>query len=203
LETLAAELKANPAATPPKKLGGASAAAQASPTAVSPAAKSTSSARKAKTLKEESKDDSHQASGSKRASSTSATSFAHPGSSKRTRLLDKHVSRSPKAKRSTDSPAYNMEGSSSGKHDGDGIMSSHSMMSEGSSFLPDILPSPSDHVVNKNIMPTPLKIGFLGIGIMGSGMVENLLKSGHEVTIWVSVRLICCLEGHLIEYLKT
>ncbi|XP_013387400.1 glyoxylate/succinic semialdehyde reductase 1 isoform X2 [Lingula anatina] len=36
----------------------------------------------------------------------------------------------------------------------------------------------------KNIIPTPCKIGFLGLGIMGSGMVRNLLKSGHEVTVW-------------------
>ena len=36
----------------------------------------------------------------------------------------------------------------------------------------------------RNIIPTPMKIGFLGLGIMGSGMVFNLLKSGHEVTVW-------------------
>lgn len=29
-----------------------------------------------------------------------------------------------------------------------------------------------------------MKIGFLGLGIMGSGMVRNLLKAGHEVTVW-------------------
>lgn len=27
-------------------------------------------------------------------------------------------------------------------------------------------------------------IAFLGLGIMGSGMVRNLLKAGHEVTVW-------------------
>ena len=36
----------------------------------------------------------------------------------------------------------------------------------------------------KSIIATPAKIGFLGLGIMGSGMVTNLLKSGHEVTVW-------------------
>ncbi|CAD5119460.1 DgyrCDS8066 [Dimorphilus gyrociliatus] len=33
-------------------------------------------------------------------------------------------------------------------------------------------------------IPTPQRIGFLGIGNMGHGMVANLLRSGHEVTIW-------------------
>lgn len=28
------------------------------------------------------------------------------------------------------------------------------------------------------------RIGFIGLGIMGSGMVANLVKAGHEVTIW-------------------
>lgn len=28
------------------------------------------------------------------------------------------------------------------------------------------------------------KIGFIGLGIMGRGMVHNLLKAGHDVTIW-------------------
>lgn len=36
----------------------------------------------------------------------------------------------------------------------------------------------------KAVIPTPLRIGFLGLGIMGQGMVMNLLRSGHEVTIW-------------------
>ena len=27
------------------------------------------------------------------------------------------------------------------------------------------------------------KIGFIGAGIMGQGMVQNLLKAGHEVNI--------------------
>jgi 3-hydroxyisobutyrate dehydrogenase-like beta-hydroxyacid dehydrogenase len=28
------------------------------------------------------------------------------------------------------------------------------------------------------------KIGFIGLGIMGSGMVGNLVKAGHDVTVW-------------------
>ncbi|XP_067663352.1 cytokine-like nuclear factor N-PAC isoform X2 [Haliotis asinina] len=36
----------------------------------------------------------------------------------------------------------------------------------------------------KSVIPTPLRIGFLGLGIMGQGMVMNLLRSGHEVTVW-------------------
>ena len=29
-----------------------------------------------------------------------------------------------------------------------------------------------------------MKIGFIGLGRMGSGIAENLLKAGHEVTVW-------------------
>ena len=29
-----------------------------------------------------------------------------------------------------------------------------------------------------------MKIGFIGLGRMGHGVVENLLKAGHEVTVW-------------------
>ena len=35
-----------------------------------------------------------------------------------------------------------------------------------------------------DMKPTDSKIGFLGLGIMGSGMVKNLVDSGHNVTIW-------------------
>lgn len=37
---------------------------------------------------------------------------------------------------------------------------------------------------NAGASPTHLKIGFLGLGIMGQGMVMNLIRSGHEVTVW-------------------
>nr|XP_018899890.1 PREDICTED: putative oxidoreductase GLYR1 homolog [Bemisia tabaci] len=36
----------------------------------------------------------------------------------------------------------------------------------------------------KNVLPSDLKFGFLGLGIMGSGMVKNLLNSGHSVIVW-------------------
>ncbi|OCT61801.1 putative oxidoreductase GLYR1 isoform X1 [Xenopus laevis] len=38
--------------------------------------------------------------------------------------------------------------------------------------------------INGNIVPTDKKIGFLGLGLMGSGIVSNLLKMGHSVTVW-------------------
>ena len=28
------------------------------------------------------------------------------------------------------------------------------------------------------------KLGYIGLGIMGGPMVENLLKAGHDVTVW-------------------
>merc|ERR1711928_203004 len=36
----------------------------------------------------------------------------------------------------------------------------------------------------KNVQPSSSKFGFLGLGIMGSGMVKNLLNSGHKVIVW-------------------
>ncbi|XP_016657812.1 putative oxidoreductase GLYR1 homolog isoform X1 [Acyrthosiphon pisum] len=42
----------------------------------------------------------------------------------------------------------------------------------------------SKALLAKNITPSPLKFGFLGLGNMGSGIVKNLLNSGHHVIIW-------------------
>ena len=47
-----------------------------------------------------------------------------------------------------------------------------------------MLPSLCDTFVSKKIIATPMKIGFLGLGLIGSGAVDSLLRSGHEVTIW-------------------
>ncbi|XP_051995968.1 cytokine-like nuclear factor N-PAC isoform X5 [Xyrauchen texanus] len=38
--------------------------------------------------------------------------------------------------------------------------------------------------INGSITPTDKRIGFLGLGLMGSGVVCNLLKMGHVVTVW-------------------
>lgn len=57
------------------------------------------------------------------------------------------------------------------------------------SFLHQITPpldveSVSQTLKQKNILPSALKFGFLGLGIMGSGIVKNLLNSGHSVIVW-------------------
>jgi hypothetical protein len=44
--------------------------------------------------------------------------------------------------------------------------------------------SVSQTLKQKNILPSALKFGFLGLGIMGSGIVKNLLNSGHSVIVW-------------------
>jgi len=51
-------------------------------------------------------------------------------------------------------------------------------------FMPDILPATSETVWSKRIVATSLKIGFLGLGTMGSAIVSNLLQSGHDVMVW-------------------
>ncbi|XP_058121117.1 cytokine-like nuclear factor N-PAC isoform X2 [Anopheles coustani] len=42
----------------------------------------------------------------------------------------------------------------------------------------------SDAVTSRNIQASQLKFGFLGLGIMGCGIVKNLIKSGHSVVVW-------------------
>ncbi|XP_026805739.1 putative oxidoreductase GLYR1 homolog [Rhopalosiphum maidis] len=42
----------------------------------------------------------------------------------------------------------------------------------------------SKSLMNKNILPSKLKFGFIGLGNMGSGIVKNLLNSGHKVIVW-------------------
>jgi 3-hydroxyisobutyrate dehydrogenase-like beta-hydroxyacid dehydrogenase len=60
------------------------------------------------------------------------------------------------------------------------------MESKGTAFMPDVLPSSSNDSVlwPRHVVATSLKIGFLGLGTIGSAIVSNLLKSGHEVTVW-------------------
>lgn len=47
----------------------------------------------------------------------------------------------------------------------------------------DIVTS-SQTLREKDIQPSKLNFGFIGLGIMGSGIVKNLLNSGHNVTVW-------------------
>lgn len=42
----------------------------------------------------------------------------------------------------------------------------------------------SQTLKSKNISPSALKFGFLGLGIMGCGIVKNLINSGHKVAVW-------------------
>lgn len=112
------------------------------------------------------------------------SSFVRPPSAKTSRLLgDKSFT-----KMSDRVSAMLDFGSTPAEEGGDsfgGRLHSSMIGDSQSSYMPDILPmSPTEHLVAKKIMPTPLKIGFIGLGIMGSGLAENLLKSGHEVTVW-------------------
>lgn len=44
--------------------------------------------------------------------------------------------------------------------------------------------SVSQTLKSKNINPSSLRFGFLGLGIMGCGIVRNLINSGHKVVVW-------------------
>lgn len=37
---------------------------------------------------------------------------------------------------------------------------------------------------SKNIKASKQKFGFIGLGIMGSGIVKNLINSGHDVSVY-------------------
>ncbi|KOB76339.1 Nuclear protein NP60-like protein, partial [Operophtera brumata] len=42
----------------------------------------------------------------------------------------------------------------------------------------------SETLLEKNIKASGMTFGFLGLGIMGGGIVKNLLNSGHKVLVW-------------------
>lgn len=42
----------------------------------------------------------------------------------------------------------------------------------------------SSTLKSKNISPSNLTFGFLGLGVMGCGIVKNLINSGHKVVVW-------------------
>jgi len=39
-------------------------------------------------------------------------------------------------------------------------------------------------MLNENIDPLEKQFGFIGLGIMGSRIVKNILSSGHNVLVW-------------------
>lgn len=49
----------------------------------------------------------------------------------------------------------------------------------------------SETLQSKNIKPSPLRFGFLGLGLMGSGIVKNLINSGHKVVVWNRTETKC------------
>ncbi|BFZ15096.1 hypothetical protein BsWGS_18135 [Bradybaena similaris] len=74
------------------------------------------------------------------------------------------------------------------ENSGESIQSPHTVSTADMSFTAkldeyDQLDA-EEKIAGKAVIPTPLRIGFLGLGIMGQGMVMNLLRSGHEVTVW-------------------
>lgn len=42
----------------------------------------------------------------------------------------------------------------------------------------------SETLLSKKITPSSSKFGFIGLGIMGSGIVKNLINSGHSVCVF-------------------
>lgn len=51
--------------------------------------------------------------------------------------------------------------------------------------LPDVdLNTVSERIKEKNITPSKLTFGFLGLGIMGGTIVKNIITSGHKVVVW-------------------
>lgn len=62
----------------------------------------------------------------------------------------------------------------------------HSFYDDDHQELDDVLDlkTKASALKQKTIVPLQKKIGFLGIGKMGAGLVKNLRHSGHDVTIW-------------------
>ncbi|EFN85056.1 Nuclear protein NP60-like protein [Harpegnathos saltator] len=55
----------------------------------------------------------------------------------------------------------------------------------------------SQTLKEKNILPSNLKFGFLGLGIMGSGIVKNLINSGHNVIVWNRTQEKVCTDIYI------
>lgn len=51
----------------------------------------------------------------------------------------------------------------------------------------DVTPVPSSGIMH--VPPTDKKIGFLGLGAMGTSIVRNLVKSGHKVRHFLHLSL--------------
>lgn len=51
--------------------------------------------------------------------------------------------------------------------------------------------TPNDSILNRKIEATPKRIGFLGLGIMGSTIAKNFIISGHKVSVWNRTRDKC------------
>jgi glutamyl-tRNA reductase len=58
----------------------------------------------------------------------------------------------------------------------------------------------SQTLKNKQIKPSELRFGFLGLGNMGSGIVKNLINSGHRVVVWnrTTDKVCACLSSFLL-----
>jgi len=65
-----------------------------------------------------------------------------------------------------------------------GLLDRPSAQRPSSPVLAMDLVTSSQTLREKDIQPSKLNFGFLGLGIMGAGMVKNLLNSGHNVTVW-------------------
>lgn len=42
----------------------------------------------------------------------------------------------------------------------------------------------SDSTTGRVARPSKLSFGFLGLGNMGTGIVKNLINSGHKINLW-------------------
>jgi glutamyl-tRNA reductase len=51
--------------------------------------------------------------------------------------------------------------------------------------------------------PLSFRIGFLGLGLMGSGIVSNLLKMGHTVTVWNRTAEKVSIKGEVYQALES
>ena len=103
------------------------------------------------------------------------------------------------AKKKARNDSENHTTASDNDRDGSPPLMNHSSKKSASSAVSNFLDRPtvecpaspgmdvstsSQTLKDKAIEPSSLNFGFLGLGIMGSGIVKNLLNSGHKVTVW-------------------
>jgi len=134
--------------------------------------------KKTESRKREANDSDSSASGP---SSTSPTKKAKTATKAQLKEKKEEPSSSLNDRDPSPVPSYSVKKSSAAVS---GLLDRPTLARPASPSIGIDLVTSSQTLREKDIQPSKLTFGFLGLGIMGSGIVKNLLNSGHNVIVW-------------------